>query len=392
MSQDEKQPQPAMDKLVQDSRIGSASRAIREGTAPEAVTWEQAQAVMDLLRAHQQRKGLTWKDISRSAGVQGHYLYRLNAGHRTPRWQELAMDLDRWLEDEAKREAAPKPTDFVMTRVAEEIFTVAEAAVTLKCIGLVHGPSGLGKTMALKAVAVEKPGSAFISVRTACTAPKGLLQSIGAALGLRNVSSESPRAMTRRLEELLIGTPRLIIIDEIHKLATGGDDKALHVLRDLYDATGAPMLWSGTTDLVAYLERGQARGHEPLAQIRRRIGIARNLAERADGGDGGGPDDGEPLYSVDEIRRVFARGKMRLAPEAVRYLWLLANLPDSGGLGTCRNLVVMATKVNESAAATLTEAMLRGVHRLLVSTRDYGLLQARMREQTQAAQAAAMAG
>jgi len=152
------------------------------------------------------------------------------------------------------------------------------------------------------------------------------------------------------------------------------------------------MLWSGTTDLVAYLERGQARGHEPLAQIRRRIGIARNLAERADGGDGGGPDDGEPLYSVDEIRRVFARGKMRLAPEAVRYLWLLANLPDSGGLGTCRNLVVMATKVNESAAATLTEAMLRGVHRLLVSTRDYGLLQARMREQTQPAQAAAMAG
>jgi hypothetical protein len=38
----------------------------------------------------------------------------------------------------------------------------------------------------------------------------------------------------------------------------------------------------------------------------------------------------------------------------------------------------MATKVNGSTADTLTADMLRAVHRLLVSTRDFTLLQEKM--------------
>jgi hypothetical protein len=68
-------------------------------------------------------------------------------------------------------------------------------------------------------------------------------------------------------------------------------------------------------------------------------------ALRAGGGGGGdGGREAVALYSVDEIRAVFTAGKMRLTPEAVRYFVTLANLPDSGGLGTCMNLVAMAEK------------------------------------------------
>lgn len=367
----EKQP---MDRLVQAARIAGASRVIPDATKPEAVTPAQLAAVLAAVRAYQQRAGLKWKEISRAVGMHSTALSSLLNNRRVPRWQELAIDLDRWLEDELKREAAPRPSEFVKTRVAEEIFTVAEAACTLKCIGLVFGWAGMGKTLALQAVAADKPGSALVSIRTAAATPIGVLQAVAAAMGLRDSYNDNQRGLMLRLEQLLKSTPRLLIVDEIHKLCRGGDDLGLHVLRDLYDATGIPMLWAGTIDLISYLDRGQAVGREPLAQIRRRIGIARNLTERAGGSDGGG----EPLYSVDEIRLAFARGKMRLTPEAERYLWTLANLPDSGALGTCRNLVVMATTVNESTAPALTAEMLRAVHRLLVSGRDYTLLQDRL--------------
>ena len=96
---------------------------------------------------------------------------------------------------------------------------------------------------------------------------------------------------------------------------------------------------------------------------------------------------------AEEVRRVFARSKMRLAPDAARHLTTLANLPDSGGLGTCHNLVVMATKVHErSGAAVLTADMLRSVHRLLVNRRTFHALEGQMREHTSRAAAAAKAG
>jgi hypothetical protein len=122
----------------------------------------------------------------------------------------------------------------------------------------------------------------------------------------------------------------------------------------------------GTQDIVAYLNRGQAKGKETLAQIRRRIGIRRDLMERTRGGGDGGK--GQPLYTIEEIRKVFARNRMRLTPDAARYLWMLANLPDAGALGTCKNVVVIATTVGElKGAAALTADMLRAAHRELVT-------------------------
>lgn len=138
------------------------------------------------------------------------------------------------------------------------------------------------------------------------------------------------------------------------------------------------MLLSGTTDVVAYLERRQAKGREPLAQIRRRIGIVRDLTERTTSDDGG--PGGEPLYTVEEIRQVFARSKMRLTSDAARYLLALANLPDSGALGACVNLVRMATKINERRAEALDAAMLRSAQRLLVNRRAFNALEARVEE------------
>lgn len=378
--------QKPIDRLMEGTRIKGESRMILDGTKPQNVTREQARRVIAEATRMKDSCGLKWKEIARAIGCGSGVFSAVINQNYIGDWQGVIVDLDKWVEEEQKRQLAPKPTEFVRTKVAEEVFTVADAVTTLKCIGLVFGWAGIGKTKALRAVAAEKPGSIFISIKTATATSMGVLQQIAEGCGLRDCYNANQRGLTLRLEQLLRGTPRLIIIDEIHKLCGGRDDKVLHVLRDLHDATGdsdagtgVPMLWSGTTDLIGYLERRQAGGREPLAQIRRRIGICRDLTERTYTADGG---PGEPLYSVEEIRKVFAKSKMRLAPDAAKYLFMLANLPDCGGLGGCKNLIVMATKVHERHGDVLTADMLRGVHRLLVNRRAYGLLETRMEETT----------
>lgn len=364
----------AFEQLRDDSRIKWASRLIPDDTDPQNVTQPVAHAVIEAVRAYQERNSLKWKEIARSIGIGVTTLGSLVNGHYVPRWQDHAIDLDKWLEAELKRETTPRPTEFVMTRVAESIRTVAEVATALKGIGLIYGWAGIGKTLALQVIAADKPGSCFVSIKTSVTTPLGVLQAIATGIGLRVNCNDGQRALTLRLEQILRGTPRLIIIDEIHKLCGSCEDKALHVLRDLYDATGVPMLWSGTIDLVAYLDRGRAKGREPLSQIRSRVCIARDLSDFTGTGDGGG-DGGEPLYTLEEIRRVFAKSQMRLAPDAAQYLLKLANLPDSGALRTCRNLVIIATKIHASRGDVLTGAMLQSAHQLLVSRRDFSAVQ-----------------
>jgi DNA transposition AAA+ family ATPase len=353
------------------------------GTDSEAVTVEQSRQVAKAVELHMANGNLNKAYVARQIGVSTTTIWEVLAGKYKGDWQGITLQLDRWLEDEQKREQAPRPTEFVRTQVAEDIFTVASVATQLKTIGLVYGPPGIGKTLALQAVAAEKPGSLMISITSTAASASGLLTTLSRMLKvLNNTGFAASQVMFEGCKQRLANTSRLLIIDEVHKLcgAGKGDEKSLNVIRDLHDHTGIPILLCGTTDLVDYLDRKQvAGGKEPLGQIRRRIGICSDLTERTRNGDGG--PGGEPLFTVEEVRKVFGKSKIRLAPDAARYLMLLANLPDAGALGACRNVVVMATKLNESKGEpALTADMLRTAQRLLVNRRAYTLLETQMQE------------
>lgn len=369
--------QKPMDALNQDRRVLGESRMIRE---LQDVTREAAEAVAAAVRKFKVEKNLSDSYIARAIGVSASVFSEVMRQCYAGDWKQVIFDLDRWLEEEHKRDASPRPTEFVQTRVAEDIMTVADACTTLKTIGLVFGPSGIGKTIALQAVAAEKPGAVFISIKTGAATPSGLVDAIAKALRVNpQARRDSLRHLLDAIEDKLRGTGRLLIVDECHKLCgeTATDERCLNILRDLHDHTGIPMLLSGTTDLVAYLEKRQARGREPMAQIRSRIGVCCDLVERA-GEDNGG----EPLFTIEEVRRVFAKSKMRLAPDAAKFLMLLANVPHSGGLRTCRNLVVMAIKIGKGE--TLCADDLRRAQRMLVSRRLVSLTEARMEQLTPA--------
>lgn len=368
------------DRLMDGQRVLGASRVLREG---EEVTREAAERVIANLHAFTKRIGVSAAYVARSLGIAGSTLSQVLSWKYAGDWQSIVVDVDRWLEEELRRESAPRPARFVQTEVAREVFTVAEIAAKLKTIGLVYGPSGIGKSLALQAVAADKPGAVYVSIESAGTSPLGVLESISRALRVDPGMGSSQRIIAHRIKQTLKGTSRLLIIDEIHKLTERKHDTSFHVLRDLFDQTDrAPQLWCGTTDLMQYFDRGAKSGREPLAQIRRRIGVRRDLLQRTRAGGGGDPGGGggaAPLFNIDEIRAVFGRGKMRLAPDAERYLTMLANLPDGGGLGACYNLVVMATEIN-AGRAMLTAELLQAAQSLLMQDREFFELRQRLEQ------------
>jgi len=374
----EQQPIEPIEQLKQNARILGATRIIPDAIDPASITAEQRVAVLAAVRAYSDRSRQSLNSIARSCGLHGTELSRLLSNRPVRNWQTIILGLDRWIEMQGKAEQSPRPAEFVSTRIAEEIQAVALATASMRTIGLVCGPAGIGKTIALKAVAADLPGSIFVSMQTIGIDTRAILTAIATAAGIRAGTGRQAELATS-LIKALEGSGRLLIVDEIHKLASR-EDTGLHVLRDLHDAAGIPMLWAGTIDLISYLERREASGREPLSQIRSRIGIARNLGEGIGGGSdprGGGQGGGlgAPLFTVEEVRRLFSGQKMRLTPEAIYYLWKISNLPESGALRTCAHLVAMAVRINAGAGA-IDDSMLRAVHRLLVSGHAYAALSA----------------
>ncbi len=324
------------EKLAQEARLLGESRMIRD---EQALTPEITAAVIERFQAYIKRAGKSAEWAARSLGIGAATLSQVLSGSYPADAEKHIRAIDKWIEGQIRKEAAPKPAGFVKTGVAEQIYGVARWMCEIGGIGVVHGPPGIGKTLTLQAIRAEMPGSIYISINSAGRRCPAVLEALTTALrasGLRMTASQ----YFQQLTSILADTGRLILVDEVHKLVGREHDAALHVLRDLHDATHCPMVWAGNTAIYDYLRRGKTRGHDPLEQISGRIAFWLDLeavANRSDGGEG--------LYTIADIQKVFASSKMRLTPDAQRYLQMLANAPTLGGLRTCKDLVLMAQKV-----------------------------------------------
>lgn len=357
---------------------------IPEGKDASAVTPEITKEVIRRVQSYKREKKLTFDQIARGIGKAESVISQVIKGNYAGDTRSVILDLDRWLDDQVKIDLAPKPASFVWTSVAREIETIARATVELRTIGLVYGPetSGLGKTTALQAIASERPGCIFITIDKVEATTGGILSQFSKQLRIPHLYNHAHSF--RRVCDALAGTSRLLIVDQVHNLCGSRKDKPFYVLADLHERTKAPQLWAGTSDVVAYLKRGQAKGEEPLSQIRSRIGIQRDLTQRTRVA-GGGPNgpashSDKQLFTIDEIKKIFSQNKMRLSHDALMYLLRIANLRDSGALRTCKNLVVMATKLYEAKHDNLSADLIRQAHQLLVTDESFNLLQAEIEE------------
>jgi DNA transposition AAA+ family ATPase len=355
-----------VDRLVQEARKGA--RMLRDD---EVLTPARRDEVLGEIRAYIERHKVPLERIGLQLDCSASVISQVLSGTYKADPGKHVRALAQWVDQQSDKAEAVRPRGFVQTAIAKRLYTVAKYVQKYNSIGLAYGPAGVGKTITLKALQAEIPASIYASMRTGCERPLAVIEAIGTA-ARAGASSNSMRGWFSRLEQILKDSNRLILIDEVHKLVGYGRDASLHMLRDLHDATGCPMLWVGTSDVVTYIQTGQAKGKEPLDQLSSRIAPWCDLAEGTAARGGG-----KPLFSLDDIRKVFASDGLRIAPDGIEYLRKLSNVHGGGGLRACVKLVELAASIARGDA--ITAAMLDEAHTLRSGSEVAALRRSQMR-------------
>lgn len=251
-------------------------------------------------------------------------------GSPMPSHANMARVINEMIERVEQADQRDLERGFVETTNAREIITVAQIAVRRGKIGLVTGPSGMGKTVTAKAICKRDPTAIYIRVGVKAGSGSALMREIARALQL----PVSIRAWSiyDRVRERLTGTNRLIIPDEAHHLKPDG----LETLRDLHDDTGCPMLLLGTHDLDASIDDTKSQ----YGQMARRICARRDITAQTVGDED--TKETRPLYTVDEVAafiQTLELGSIRLTTDAMDYLTMLACAAGFGGLSPVEDLV-----------------------------------------------------
>ena len=254
---------------------------------------------------------------------------------------------------------------YVNTRVAEQIWSVAEYTRKRRLIGAVVLPAGAGKTITLQALRDATPGSILLTAtRTRCR-PRSFLQSWARLLGV----GEHGRAedIQDRIMRRMSDSDRLVLIDECHKLPV----VTLDVIREIWDECHIPIVLAGTPSFKTTLTSTRAGTveRELLDQLYSRVGVFRELSDLVGQGAGDGP---ELLATVEDIKKLFARGRVRLSRDGVDFLYRLANSPAAGELRRCKDIVQMAADMY--AGETVTAQLLQGCLDATIGAREAGFM------------------
>lgn len=330
--------------FVNGARI-AGPRVLLDG---QAFSRAAAAEIVRRLAELQERRGMTAGRVARGLGMEE---AALAAGIASAD-ERILRALDAWMEQQQSKTGNG---GFATTGAAERIFAAMRWAQEIGGIVAVYGPAGAGKTTALQAACGMTPGAIFTSVCAMGVTGKAVLEPIAAVLGVPMAASRS--VLFRDLVDALEDSGRLIVIDEIQRLADRRHDEGLHALRDLQDATGVPMIWAGMPTFARYLQQGRARGFEPLDQLHSRISLWLDLEEPASGSKGG-PGGGN-LASIEDVRRFLERRQLRFTPDGERWVLALVNQPGAGAWRALDKLLPLVAKL--AAGRPITADMLRGV-------------------------------
>jgi len=142
---------------------------------------------------------------------------------------------------------------FAMTGNVEMFMTLAQSLERrdrgVPGLGLVFGEPGLGKTRTAIWYA-DKVNAVFVRALATST-PRSFLEELVIELGQDPMYRTSD--VYKQAEGALRENPRLLIVDEIDRLASNW--KSIEALRDLTDQTGAPIIMIGMADSERKLAR-----------------------------------------------------------------------------------------------------------------------------------------
>jgi DNA transposition AAA+ family ATPase len=344
MSQEPTQSKtPFMDWIAQEARVTKA-RLLPSDVLPPELVRQVAADLSEYLHS----RGRSSKWFARQLGRAPTCISEFIGGTYKGDVEKLAREVNRKIDTLTAAEAAKIPTEFVRTEVARQMLGHFKVAYEQKQIAEIIGDAGVGKTMVARAAQAIYPGSVYVRINELTRHSRGLISAL-----LAEMTSSPPYGNDRRWKELLDrlrDTDRLLIIDEAHRLAESGRS----VLRDILDEAGVGLVLLGNDQLTEILDQEVAsRRGQFASRVVSRCRISRDAAF----GDGGG----EPLFSPDDIKKVFEQHKLRLTGDGVSMLSEIANLPGSGALRLCRQIIGIVKSSAKLSAEPLNARLIRSI-------------------------------
>jgi DNA transposition AAA+ family ATPase len=219
--------------------------------------------------------GVAQADVARAVGRSGASISQFLSGTYRGQNARLAAELRDYMRTALQRVAAgigtADPAAVLNTEVYLRCKEVLHMARLHRNMGVIVGPAGVGKTLALQSYTAD--GLAVMVTALAMRGyPKAVLADICAELRLSTTGPASELML--RVRQALAGSDRLVIIDEAQHMQ--GD--TLEVLRQLHDASHFGMVWVGNPTSIDRIRGGSRPGYE---QIWSRIGPTYDMARKA---------------------------------------------------------------------------------------------------------------
>jgi len=240
------------------------------------------QQIADAVRETMKRRDLAQSLVAREAGMSSATLSAYIGGTYRGNVPEIGRKLTAWLETIEETEAAETALShventFVKTRIAAQVHAVLRIAQMGHMVSIV-GPSGVGKTAALKHFRDGNLNVWYCAASPALATAYSVLTEIAYAVGMQVIPAR-PDIVQREIVWRIERTRGVLIVDEAQHLPKDG----LEVIRTLHDHAGIGVVLCGHPDLSDKIAR--------LPQVNGRISAPLRIA-------GAKPADADALFDA----------------------------------------------------------------------------------------------
>ena len=321
-----------VEQLAKDSRAQEARMLPDTGD----LNSEQLDYVRRRVRIHCDENELTFEHIDKKINCLPRAVRRFIEGTYEHDDSSLARRLDRWIIS-TESDSCGLPTTVVSTTVVETMIGVLKLINRQKSMGSIVGPSGTSKSTVLKAAQSGLiPGSVYIELNCTDSSMTSLLRRISSDLG--GPKSSATQASMRWIIDHLKGTDHMIMLDEAHYLKR----PAMNAVRDIHKATGCPVVFVGTHDLLQTINDFT----DFHGQFKSLMAICHNITVESQ-------RSGNPLYTVDEVINYAKAMRIKLDIQAAEFLTDRVNTLGWGGLRLAGYLLANAHTLTKGKIVTL---------------------------------------
>jgi len=317
------------DKSIQKALEQDAQRISER--IPIDMTKQKAKQVASSLQAFIEDHNFSQAKIATSIDVSSSVISQFLAGKYKGNLEDLINKIVHLINSVTRREKRVRNKPYIETTVARRIATLITQTEAFSDdegkIGLVVGDGGHGKSHCLRQYAEANKNTIYVELDDAMTSTL-MFADIAKKLGID--SSGSLAIVTRRLIDNLQNRHIIIMLDEASSLSV----KQLNQLRQIIVVKGrCPLVLAGNRHLLkTVMQPPTRRGFESLDQFTSRLMCILDLDSLASNKNGG-------LYTVDDIRKLYEFGGIRLTKDAIGTLRRISRTEMSGRLRTCSHII-----------------------------------------------------